>query len=52
MAPIIVFSTLIVAAYVGLEAGLSFLGLGIKSPTASWGNLLADLRSSTRSSRG
>jgi peptide/nickel transport system permease protein len=42
VAPIIVFSTLIVAAYVGLEAGLSFLGLGIKSPTASWGNLLAD----------
>ena len=30
VAPIIVFSTLIVAAYVGLEAGLSFLGLGIK----------------------
>ena len=24
------------------EAGLSFLGLGIKLPTASWGNLLAD----------
>jgi peptide/nickel transport system permease protein len=42
VAPIIVFSTLIVATYVGLEAGLSFLGLGIKSPTASWGNLLAD----------
>ena len=24
------------------EAGLSFLGLGIQLPTASWGNLLAD----------
>ena len=42
VAPIIVFSTLIVASYVLGEAGLSFLGLGIKSPTASWGNLLAD----------
>jgi peptide/nickel transport system permease protein len=42
VAPIIVFSTLIVATYVLGEAGLSFLGLGIKSPTASWGNLLAD----------
>jgi len=41
VAPIIVFSTLIVAGYVLAEAGLSFLGLGIKTPTASWGNLLA-----------
>jgi peptide/nickel transport system permease protein len=42
VAPMIVYSTLIVASYVLLEAGLSFLGLGIKPPTASWGNLLAD----------
>jgi peptide/nickel transport system permease protein len=42
VAPIIVYSTLIVASYVLAEAGLSFLGLGIKSPTASWGNMLAD----------
>ena len=41
VAPIIVFSTLIVASYILAEAGLSFLGLGIKLPTASWGNLLA-----------
>ena len=40
VAPIIVFSTLIVASYILAEAGLSFLGLGIKLPTASWGNLL------------
>jgi peptide/nickel transport system permease protein len=42
VAPIIVYSSLIVASYVLAEAGLSFLGLGIKPPTASWGNLLAD----------
>jgi peptide/nickel transport system permease protein len=42
VAPMIVFSTLIVAQFVLAEAGLSFLGLGIKSPTASWGNMLAD----------
>jgi peptide/nickel transport system permease protein len=42
MAPIIVYSTLIVATYILLETGLSFLGLGIKPPTASWGNLLAN----------
>jgi peptide/nickel transport system permease protein len=41
VAPIIVFSTLIVAGFILAEAGLSFLGLGIKLPTASWGNLLA-----------
>jgi peptide/nickel transport system permease protein len=41
LAPIIVYSTLLVASNVLLEAGLSFLGLGIKLPTASWGNLLA-----------
>ena len=41
VAPLIVFSTLIVAAFILAEAGLSFLGLGIKLPTASWGNLLA-----------
>jgi peptide/nickel transport system permease protein len=41
IAPMIVYSTLIVASYVLFEAGLSFLGLGIKPPTASWGNLLA-----------
>jgi ABC-type dipeptide/oligopeptide/nickel transport system permease subunit len=41
VAPIIVYSTLVVAQNVLAEAGLSFLGLGIKLPTASWGNLLA-----------
>ena len=40
VAPIIVYSTLIVANYIIAEAGLSFLGLGIEAPTASWGNLL------------
>ena len=42
VAPLIVYSTLIVATNVIAEAGLSFLGLGIPAPTASWGNLLAE----------
>lgn len=42
VAPIIVYSTLIVASYVLFEAALSFLGIGIQAPTASWGNLLAE----------
>ena len=41
VAPIIVYSTLIVAGYILGEAALSFLGVGIQLPTASWGNLLA-----------
>ena len=41
VAPVIVYSTLIVAQNIIAEAGLSFLGLGIRLPTPSWGNLLA-----------
>jgi peptide/nickel transport system permease protein len=41
VAPMIVYSTLIVATYVLFEAGLSFLGVGIPIDTPSWGNLLA-----------
>ncbi len=41
IAPIIVFSTLIVASYVLAEAGLSFLGIGIPLTVPSWGNLLS-----------
>ena len=40
VAPAIVYGTVVVAQYILAEAGLSFLGLGIKLPTASWGNLL------------
>jgi ABC-type dipeptide/oligopeptide/nickel transport system permease subunit len=42
VAPIIVYSTLIIASNILAEAGLSFLGLGIQQPTASWGNLLSE----------
>jgi peptide/nickel transport system permease protein len=41
VAPIIVYATLIVAANVLFEAGLSYLGLGLPLPNASWGNLLS-----------
>jgi peptide/nickel transport system permease protein len=41
VAPIIVYSSLIIATNIIAEAGLSFLGLGIEVPTASWGTLLA-----------
>ncbi len=47
VAPIIVYSTLIVAGYILGEAALSFLGVGIQPPTPSWGNMLTDAQSLT-----
>jgi peptide/nickel transport system permease protein len=41
VAPVTVFSTLIVAQFVLAEAGLSFLGVGIDESVPSWGNMLA-----------
>ncbi|MFE2142861.1 ABC transporter permease [Streptomyces sp. NPDC059456] len=37
MAPVIVVSTIALGGYVGAEATLSYLGLGLASPTISWG---------------
>jgi peptide/nickel transport system permease protein len=41
---LIVISTLSVATTIILEASLSFLGLGVQSPTVSWGVMLSDGR--------
>jgi peptide/nickel transport system permease protein len=41
VAPVLVFSTIAVAALIIAEASLSFLGVGIRPPTPSWGNLLS-----------
>jgi len=40
IAPIIVSATLSVAAAITLEAYISFLGLGVRPPSATWGNML------------
>lgn len=37
-----VSATLALATVIPLEAGLSFLGLGVQPPTASWGNIISD----------
>jgi peptide/nickel transport system permease protein len=44
MAPIIVAATLGIGNTIVLEAGLSFLGLGVQPPTPSWGTMVADGR--------
>ena len=45
VAPIVVQATLDVAGVIVLESTLSFLGLGIQPPTASWGNMLSNAQS-------
>ena len=45
MAPVLVLATLAIPSAIIFEATLSFLGLGVQPPTASWGNLLADAQS-------
>lgn len=45
LAPLLVYASLGVASAVLIEAGLSYLGLGVQPPTPSWGNMLNAARS-------
>lgn len=45
LSPIIVNATLNVANGILMEAGISFLGLGVKQPQPSWGNMLSAAQS-------
>lgn len=42
VAPVIVYSSLLLPQTILLEAALSFLGVGVSPPTASWGWMIAD----------
>ncbi len=42
MAPIIVYTTLLIPVVIVTQATLSFLGLGLAPPTADWGGMLAE----------
>jgi peptide/nickel transport system permease protein len=42
VAPIVVYSTLVIPQNILLEAALSFLGVGINPPQASWGEMIAE----------
>jgi len=42
LAPLIVYSSLLIPTNILLEAALSFLGVGIRPPTASWGQMISD----------
>ncbi|MEU7897922.1 ABC transporter permease [Nonomuraea sp. NPDC049152] len=40
-APVMVVATLSIPGYIATEAGLSFLGVGVRPPTPSWGQMIA-----------
>jgi ABC-type dipeptide/oligopeptide/nickel transport system permease subunit len=40
-APILVYATLLIPTNILFEAALSYLGVGVRAPTASWGDMLA-----------
>ncbi len=42
LGPLAVLAAMDIPTIVGLEAGLSFLGMGVRPPTPSWGSLLND----------
>jgi peptide/nickel transport system permease protein len=42
VAPIVVYSTLLVPQNILLESALSFLGVGVSRPTATWGTMIGD----------
>jgi len=45
--PVIVLSSLVVAGAILFESTVSFLGLGVQPPQASWGNMLNDAQNLT-----
>jgi peptide/nickel transport system permease protein len=44
LAPVIVAASLGIGNVIIVEAGLSYLGLGVQPPTPSWGNMIGDGR--------
>ncbi|HWM04200.1 MAG TPA: ABC transporter permease [Actinophytocola sp.] len=42
VAPILVYATLLIPTNILFEAALSFLGVGIRPPTATWGGMLSE----------
>lgn len=42
VAPLLILASMDIPVVITIEAGLSFLGLGVKPPTPSWGSILND----------
>ncbi len=45
VAPILVYFTLLIPSNILFEAGLSYLGVGVRAPTATWGGMLSQATS-------
>ena len=50
LAPVIVVSTISLGGYIGAEATLSFLGIGLQAPVVSWGGAISEARNYIRQS--
>jgi oligopeptide transport system permease protein len=48
LAPVLVYATIALGAFIGAEATLSFLGIGLRDPAVSWGVMIADSRNFVR----
>jgi oligopeptide transport system permease protein len=42
LAPVLVYATIQLGAFIGAEATLSFLGIGLRDPVVSWGVMIAE----------
>jgi oligopeptide transport system permease protein len=42
LAPLLVYSTILIGSFIGAEAALSFLGVGLKTPVVSWGVMISE----------
>ncbi len=49
LGPLVILVSMDIPSVVALEAALSYLGLGVKPPTPSWGTILNDGYTSLRS---
>ena len=42
LAPLLVYSTILIGSFIGAEATLTFLGVGLRSPVVSWGVMISE----------
>jgi oligopeptide transport system permease protein len=48
LAPVLVYGTIALGAFIGVEATLSFLGIGLRDPAVSWGVMISDSKTYIR----
>jgi oligopeptide transport system permease protein len=48
LASLLVYSTILIGAFIGAEATLSFLGIGLRTPVVSWGIMVSEAQNYLR----